>query len=207
MEKIESLEALRELMGNPIPMTEKKIFSELFDDARAFISRSPLVFMGTADSAGQPTVSPKGDQPGFVHIADDQTLFIPERPGNKLLHGLSNIVDNGHIGLIFIVPGTEETLRINGRCGIYRDSTLSQQMAANGKPALLLLKVEIEECFFHCAKAFKRSHTWQPEQWAERMKISFGKQVASQTTKNKLAQKALEKTIDQAVKADYKINL
>lgn len=207
MEKIDNLETLRDIMGNPHALTQKKIYSELFPDAEAFISQAPLCLMASSDASGQPTVSPKGDAPGFVRIQDSKTLLIPERPGNKLLHGLSNIIENGRIGLLFIVPGTEETLRVNGRCGIYRDADLAKQMSANGKSALLILKVEIEECFFHCAKAFKRSHTWQPDEWAEPMKISFGKQIAGKAANNKLAQKAVEKVVDQAVKADYKFGL
>lgn len=207
MEKIESIELLRDIMGEPVPLTKSKIFDALFPDAKTFIAAAPLCFIATADAQGRPTVSPKGDKPGFVRIEDDNTLFIPERPGNKLLHGLTNIIENGRIGLIFLVPGTEETLRITGRCGLYRDAELSKAMEANGKPALLILKVEIEQCFFHCAKAFKRSHTWEPGQWAEPMKISFGKQIAKKAASGKLSQKALEKVVDQAVKMDYKMNL
>ena len=207
MEKIDSIDALRKIMGEPVPLTQSKISDELFQEAKDFIALAPLIFMATANNEGQTTVSPKGDQPGFVSIEDDKTLLIPERPGNKLLHGMSNIIENGHIGLIFLVPGTEETLRVNGRCALYRDADLCEKMAANGKPALLLLKVEIEQCFFHCAKAFKRSHAWQPEQWSEPLKISFGKQIAKNAAKGKVARKAIEKVVDQAVKADYKMNL
>ncbi len=194
-------------MGKPHSLTQNKISDALTQEAKDFIAIAPLIFMATADSEGQPTVSPKGDLPGFVSIEDDKTLLIPERPGNKLLHGLGNIIENGHIGLIFLVPGTEETLRVNGRCAIYRDTELSKKMAANGKPALLILKVEVEQCFFHCAKAFKRSHAWQPDEWPERIKISFGKQIAKNAASNKIARKAIEKVVDQAVKADYKMNL
>ncbi len=207
MEKIETLESLREVMGEPIPLTKSKIENQLFQDAKDFIAMAPLVFMATANCEGKTTVSPKGDLPGFVGIQDDKTLLIPERPGNKLLHGLGNIIENGHIGLIFLVPGTEETLRVNGRCAIYRDAELSEKMAANGKPALLILKVEVEQCFFHCAKAFKRSHSWQPDQWPERIKISFGKQIAKNAASGKIARKAIEKIVDQAVMADYNMNL
>ncbi len=207
MEKIETLDALRDIMGEPHALTKVKITEELFEEAKAFIAQVPLIFMATANSEGQATVSPKGDLPGFVTIQDDKTLLIPERTGNKLLHGLSNILENGHVGIIFLVPGTEETLRINGRCAIYRDAELCKKMTANGKPALLILKVEIEECFFHCAKAFKRSHAWQPEQWPAPIKIAFGKQIAKRAASGKIARKAIETVIDQAVKADYKLNL
>ncbi|MDX1496250.1 MAG: pyridoxamine 5'-phosphate oxidase family protein [Salinisphaeraceae bacterium] len=207
MEKIDSIDSLRKIIGEPHSLTQSKITDKLTKEAKDFIAMVPLIFMATANNQGQTTVSPKGDQPGFVRIEDDKTLLIPERTGNKLLHGMSNIIENGHIGLIFLAPGTEETLRVNGRCGLYRDTKLCKEMAANGKPALLILKVEIEQCFFHCAKAFKRSHAWQPEQWPDPIKISFGKQIAKHAAKGKVARKAIEKVIDQAVKADYKINL
>lgn len=207
MNKIETLDALRKIIGEPVPLTESKIADALFDEAKEFIAKAPLIFMATANSEGKATVSPKGDQPGFVTIEDDKTLLIPERPGNKLLHGLSNIIENGQIGIIFLVPGTEETLRVNGRCALYRDAELCKRMSANNRPALLILKVDIEECFFHCAKAFKRSHAWQPEQWPAPMKIAFGKQIAKQAASGKMTRKAIETVVDQAVKADYKINL
>lgn len=206
--KITTKEELRELLGTPHPLTESKIYSEINSAAQSFIENSSLVFMATSSGAGQPTVSPKGDAAGFVRVLDDNTLLIPERPGNKLLHGLSNIVETGKIGLIFLSPGTEETLRVNGSCELFHDEELCKEFTANGKPALLMLKVTVEQCFFHCSKAFKRSKAWQPDSWLEQEKVSFGEQIASQKLgKGKLAAKALAKIIDHSVGVDERKNL
>jgi len=207
MHAITEISELRERLGSPHPLTESKIYSELNQAAMDFVRQTSLIFLATADTQGRPTVSPKGDAPGFVQIVNERTLLIPERPGNKLLHGLSNILENGQIGLIFVMPGTEETLRVNGRCTLFHDDDACAAMTANGKPALLLLKVSVEQCFFHCGKAFKRSHSWEPEKWPARQKISFGKQIANQKTGDNLAGKVLAAAVDRAVKSDYKKNL
>lgn len=204
---ISSVEQLRKQLGHPHKLTTQKIYSQLFGDAINFIQKSPLVFMGTSNAQGQVTVSPKGDGPGFVQVADEHTLLIPERPGNKLLHGLSNIVQSGEIGLIFVLPGTEETLRVNGEAALFADEDVCDQLAANGKPAQLIIQVSVRECFFHCAKAFKRSETWQPESWQEKQKLSFGKQIAANAAGNAISAKAVSLAVDQAVKLDYKTNL
>lgn len=207
MKPIDSMDVLRSKLGEPHSLTQQKIASQLFADAQAFIRQSPLVFMSTRDAEGGTTVSPKGDAPGFVRVIDEHTLLIPERPGNKLLHGLSNILETGSIGLLFTIPGTEETLRVNGSAALYEDEDQCKAMEANGKPALLLIKVEVEQCFFHCAKAFKRSKAWQPDTWPEPMKIKFGQQIARNAAKNKLGRAAIAVAVDAAVKADYKHNL
>lgn len=204
---IETVEQLRDLIGEPHALIKQKIYSHLFDDAIEFIARSPLLFMATSGADGMATVSPKGDAAGFVRVLDDQRIVIPERPGNKLLHGFANILETGQVGLIFVIPGTEECLRVNGRARLFEDSALASEMAANGKDALLMIEVEVQQCFFHCAKAFKRSKAWSPEHWPERMKVSFGKQIASNASNNKLAAKAISFAVDQAVKRDYKNKL
>lgn len=204
---ITSVEQLRKRMGNPHKLTTQKIYSWLFDDATDFIQKSPLLFMATSNHNGQVTVSPKGDGAGFVHILDEHTLLIPDRPGNKLLHGLENILQTGEIGLIFILPGMEETLRVNGQASLFADEDICNQLAANGRPAKLIIKVSVRECFFHCGKAFKRSQSWQPDSWPEKYKISFGKQIAAQTTNNAISAKAVSLAVDKAVQVDGKINL
>lgn len=207
MDRIEQVEALRKLLGKPNPMTEKKIYDHVFPAAQEFLALSPLVLMATSGASGLPTVSPKGDAAGFVQLVDERTLLIPERPGNKLFHGLSNIIETGKIGLLFIVPGTEETLRINGACGLYVDKEKCAEMSSNGKPALLLMRVEVQQCFFHCAKAFRRNGVWKPETWPDPVKVSFGKQIAGNTKLSGVAEAALTRAVDQAVKVDAKKNL
>ncbi|CAE7406243.1 unnamed protein product [Symbiodinium microadriaticum] len=212
MADITTEEALRAKMGDAHDLTKQKIYTGLFEEARAFIERSPLLFLGTTSKDGMPTVSPKGDGPGFVKIVDDQTLLIPERPGNRLLHGMSNIIETGTIGLIFVIPGMEETLRITGRCVIKDDEDLCQQLTGHGdRPALLVMQVSIESCFFHCAKAFKRSKTWDASSWGEPMRLSFGDIITRNRPADGLVDKAKQavtkKAIDAGVKADYKVNL
>lgn len=207
MKRIESVEQLRNLIGQPHSLTQQKISPELTPEAREFIGKSALLFMASAGSLDELTVSPKGDLPGFVRVLDDHTLLIPERPGNKLLHGLCNILSTSSIGLLFVIPGTEETLRVNGSASLYEDEEICQDMAANGKSALLLIKVDVKECFFHCAKAFKRSHAWQPASWQAPMKINFGKQIARNAASDKLSRAAIALAVDAAVQVDYKMNL
>lgn len=207
MAQIEDLEQLRNVLGHPHTLTQNKIYDHIFDEAADFIAASPLLFLATTSQSGATTVSPKGDAPGFVNVGDKHTLRIPERPGNKLLMSFQNILETGAVGLIFVVPNTEETLRISGHARLLDDSSLCQALAARDKAALLVTEVTVHECFFHCAKAFKRSHTWQPESWQPPRKIAFGKQIAANTAKNKLVRGAVTTAVDQAIKLDYKTNL
>jgi PPOX class probable FMN-dependent enzyme len=156
---------LRELMGEPSELAVKKQLSALDAHCRAFIAQSPFVLLATADAAGRCDVSPKGDVPGFVLVLDDKHLVVPDRPGNRRLDGMRNLVENPHIGLIFLIPGREETLRVNGRAWIVQDEELLERTAAMGKRPKVAIGVEVEECFLHCAKAFKRSKLWQAQQW------------------------------------------
>jgi PPOX class probable FMN-dependent enzyme len=156
---------LRQVLGNPGARSLLKEQHSLDEHSRAFISRSPLLLMATADRDGRCDVSPKGDGPGFVLVLDDHRLVIPDRPGNKRLDGMRNLLLNPHVGLIFLVPGREETLRVNGRASITRDPQLLQRLQAHGKMPPVAIGVEIEQCFLHCAKAFRRAHFWSVEHW------------------------------------------
>jgi uncharacterized protein len=175
---ISSTEQLRQIIGAPNELVPLKIHRALNGRAREFIGKSPMLLLATVDEHDLPTVSPKGDLPGFVHVEDDGTLLIPERKGNKLVFSLSNILANPRIGLIFLLPGTCETLRVQGMAELNDDAALCALMSARGNPALLVMKVTVTECYFHCAKAFLRSRLWEPESWAEPMKISFGQEIA-----------------------------
>ena len=156
---------LREIVGSPAARAMLKERSTLDQHCRTFIARSPFLLMATAGADGRCDVSPRGDAPGFVLVLDDHRLVIPDRPGNKRLDGMRNLLTNPHVGLLFVLPGREETLRVNGRASITRDPQLLERCAAHGKTPLLAIGVEVEECFLHCAKAFRRSHLWAPEQW------------------------------------------
>jgi len=156
---------LRAIMGTPSARAVKKVQSSLDPHTRAFIAQSPFLLLATSDANGRCDVSPKGDAPGFVHVLDDRRLVIPERPGNKRLDGMLNLLANPHVGLIFMVPGREETVRVNGQAWITRDPELLERCAAQGKVPLVAIGVEVEQCFLHCPKAFIRSRLWNQQAW------------------------------------------
>ena len=176
--RITTLEALRARIGEPNPATKLKVFDALDPQMTAFIARSPFCLLATADAEGHLEVSPKGDGPGFAWVESEHSLVLPDRKGNKLCFGLSNILANPQVGLIFLVPGTDETLRVNGRAELDADPALLERLSARGQPALLGIRVAVERCFFHCARAFLRAELWQPETWGERVRVSFGRQLA-----------------------------
>jgi PPOX class probable FMN-dependent enzyme len=158
---------LRALLGSPSEVALKKQIPRLDEHCRAFIAHAPFVALATADGAGHCDVSPKGDPAGFVRVIDYTHLVVPDRPGNKRLDGLRNILANPHVALLFLVPERGETLRVNGRACITRDPDLLGTMAVDGKVTSLAIGVEVEEVFLHCAKAFKRSGLWEPARWPD----------------------------------------
>lgn len=160
-------EQLREVMGFPADRVQRKVISAIDKHCAKFISLSPFLLIATADTHGNMDVSPKGDPPGFVQVLDEKTLAIPDRPGNKRADGFLNIIENPRIGLFFMVPGYRETLRVAGSARIVRDSGLRESMAIKGKAPDLVLIVDVEEAFFHCAKCVIRSGIWQPEIWPD----------------------------------------
>ncbi len=164
-DKILSIEELRAIYAQPNSRAVDKQRPTLDVNSRAFIALSPFVLMATADETGRCDVSPKGDAPGFVRVLDDTHLVIPDRPGNNRLDGLTNLLGNPNIGLLFLIPGREDTMRVNGRAWIVRDADLLASLAVDGKAPKTAIGVEIQEVFVHCPKAFMRSHLWQPEQW------------------------------------------
>jgi uncharacterized protein len=175
---IRSEEEVEDLIGKPTEATKIKIFDHVDEYAAAFIARSPLVMIATSDGDGRLEVSPKGDAPGFVALDGPRTLLLPERPGNRLAFGFRNILSNPHVALIFIVPNTTETLRVSGAAELTRDPDVLGKLAARGKPALLATRIAVEECFFHCGKAFLRSELWRPETWPKDYRANLGKQIA-----------------------------
>lgn len=164
---VTSLDELRAMLGEPSELALKKQLDRLDEHCRTFLAKAPFALLATSDREGRLDVSPKGDPAGFTLVLDDTHLVIPDRPGNKRLDGMRNILANPHIGLLFLVPGKDETLRINGRASILRDAELLERMSVDGKRPQLAIGVEIEEVFFHCAKAFRRSGLWKPEKWPD----------------------------------------
>lgn len=203
MSDINSVEALRAVIGDKIEALEEKNIDHLDSFAIEFIEKSPFLILSTADDAGRCDASPKGDAPGFVEVVDSKTLLIPDRPGNKLAYGHENILKNPRIGLLFCIPGTNETLRVNGTAQLSADPALLEKLAARGKPAVLVIRVNVEECFFHCGKAFIRSELWSAETWDEPHKVSFGAMFAAR----KNLDKDVERMIDDSIATDYEENL
>jgi PPOX class probable FMN-dependent enzyme len=158
---------LRAIVGEPSEVARRKQVDALDRHCRDFIAHSPFLLLATSDGAGRCDVSPKGDAPGFALVLDDHHLVIPDRPGNKRLDGMRNILANPHAGVLFLVPDRGETLRINGRASIVRDQELLDRLEARGKRPTLAIGIEVEEVFMHCAKAFIRSSLWQPGRWPD----------------------------------------
>jgi PPOX class probable FMN-dependent enzyme len=159
---------LRALLGQPGEGAIKKELPALDHHMRAFVERSPFLLLSTSGADGRCDVSPRGDGPGFARAYDDHTLVIPERPGNRRADSLLNILANPHVGLLFLVPGWEETLRVNGRARIVRDADVLAGFAVNGRLPLVAIAVDVEEAFLHCARSFKRARLWDAENWIPR---------------------------------------
>ncbi len=167
-QRITDIAELRELVGSPTERAVKKQLPALDRYCQAFIERSPFVLLGTSNTDGRCDVSPKGDRRGFVLVEDDTTIVIPDRPGNKRFDSLQNILDNPHVGLLFLIPGMDETLRVNGTAELVRDEDLLERLAVDGKKPVLGIVVHIEETFLHCARSFLRAQLWNPEQFMSR---------------------------------------
>jgi PPOX class probable FMN-dependent enzyme len=162
---VTSEQELRDMLGAPRERSVLKERPSLDAHFRAFISHSPFLLMATSGRDGTCDVSPKGDAPGFVLVLDDRRIVIPDRPGNKRFDGMQNLLANPHVGLLFFVPGRDETLRINGRAWITKDPELLARCVAQGKTPQLAIGVEVEQCFLHCAKAFLRAKLWRHDEW------------------------------------------
>lgn len=200
---INSDEQLTELIGEANEFIKEKPCQALEPAMVEFVRRAPLIFLSTQDARGQADVSPKGDAPGFVHVDDDGALLIPDRPGNKLLYGFRNILKDPNVGVIFVVPTMRETLRVKGRATISNDPALLETLSAQGKPALLCTRVEVDECFFHCGKAMIRSKMWQPDKW-QRYDDSL---LVSQISRAMELDKDMEKVIEGELEKNYREEL
>lgn len=203
MESITSLEQLRGIVGEPSELTPNKIYPHLNEQAIDFIGRSPFLVMATVDADGMPTASPKGDHPGFVHVQDETTLFMPERKGNRLVVSYQNILATPKVGLIFMLPRCSESLRVSGHAELVSDEALCAKLSARNAPALLLLKVTVTEAYFQCGKAFIRSELWNPDAWPEASRVSFGREIGTRIGKDQ----AFVEDLDAQVLERYKDSL
>ena len=164
--EIDSVEALVDLLGEPAPRARDKGRPALLETDRHWLAATPFCVMATAAADGTCDASPKGDPPGrLVHVIDDRTIALAERPGNRRADGYRNILVNPHVGLNFFIPGRGDTLRINGRARLVADAPFFDDMTVKGHRPLIAVVVEVEDVFFHCAKAFLRSGMWQPDTW------------------------------------------
>jgi PPOX class probable FMN-dependent enzyme len=200
-------EALRGLFEPTHALAIQKCQNTLGRHAQEFIRRSPFLCIGTQSSNGSADVSPRGDPAGFVKILDERTLAIPDRPGNNRLDTLVNILANPNVGLLFIIPGFDDTLRVNGTATLSRDPGLLERMRVNDRVPKLAIVVTISEAFMHCAKAFRRSHLWNPENFQDRSGMpSLVKIILDETTGAPADASAMRK-IDDDLEADYKRTL
>jgi PPOX class probable FMN-dependent enzyme len=163
---IDDLDALTEVIGEPLPRTRDKARPALLPVDRDWLAASPFCIVATTGADGTCDASPKGDSAGqLVHVLDDRTIAIAERPGNRRADGYRNILGNPHVGMIFVIPGRGDTLRINGRARLVRDAPFFDEMIVKGHRPLLAVVVEIDEVFHHCSKAFLRSGLWDAVTW------------------------------------------
>lgn len=181
MDIIEDPRQLREMYGVPSERALKKQLKQLDAHCRAFIARSPFLVIASSDPSGRCDASPKGDMPGFVQVLDDETLLIPDRLGNNRVDTIGNLLERPGVGLIFFVPGLNETLRVNGRARVTTDAALLEPLAVNGKVPRSGIFVSAEEVYFHCGKALIRSDLWNAEKQLQRSEFpSLGRILADQ---------------------------
>jgi len=181
LDLIENPERLRELSGAPRERSLKKQLTRFDKHCRAFIARSPFLVIASSDPSGRCDASPKGDAPGFVQVLDDETLLIPDRLGNNRVDTIGNLLVRPGVGLIFFVPGINETLRVNGRAHITADVAVLEPLAVNGKVPRSGILVAAEEIYFHCGKALIRSDLWNPKKHLRRSEFpSLGRILADQ---------------------------
>ena len=202
---VETLDALVAINGKSNASTQAKVISRLEQHSIRFLERCPFLIIAT-QCGGEADASPRGDSPGFVKVLDDTTLLIPERPGNRLADSLTNIVNSPGIGLICLIPGMAETLRINGNAYITTEPAYLQQLCHQGVPPKLAILVDIKQVYFHCAKAFIRAKLWDAATQMPRDEMpSLGKiileQIRGQVTVTEIA------AVDDILNDDIKNNL
>lgn len=181
MHDLADIAALRAHAGPVNPLAVAKALPRIDPHIRRFIALSPFAVIATSGPDGA-DVSPRGDPPGFVRVLDDTTLLIPDRPGNRRMDSYANLIADSRIAVLFLVPGIDETVRVNGTARITTDAALLEPSVVNGRVPARGLVVSVEEAFFHCAKALIRSHLWDPARHVERRSFpTLGRIIAEQT--------------------------
>jgi uncharacterized protein len=168
MTAISGADQLRSVLGEPSELVCSKVSDRLNDLTKQFVERSPFLCLATSAADGTCDVSPRGDPAGFVRILDERTLLLPDRPGNRLADSLRNVLENPHVALLFVIPGVTDTFRVNGRAQIVTDPELLESCAVEGKVPKLALRIEIEQAYTHCSKAFLRSNLWDADRFVDR---------------------------------------
>jgi PPOX class probable FMN-dependent enzyme len=176
--RVTSTTEIAALLGEPVEFVRAKIIDRLDEHCRELIARSPFALLGTVGPDGRLDVSPRGGAAGFVEVSDDgSSLVFGDAKGNRLADSLRNIVATGRAGVLFLVPGFGETLRVNGRAHLTRDPAVLERHAGDGRPPRLAVVVEVEEAFLHCAAAILRSHLWQPDAWPDLVGLPKAAQI------------------------------
>lgn len=205
---IGSREQLRTVLAEPGEMVKAKEIDFLDTHCQNLISRSPFLLLATASKSGRCDVSPKGDAAGFVQVLDKHHLAIPDRVGNNRLDSIENILENSQVGLLFIIPGTRETLRINGQAWIIQDDEILDKAIVNDKRPNLAIGVKVQEAFIHCGKSMIRSKLWEPQHWPSLEDLpSFGKMLVDHVNTVKHHTDMSGKKLDIALEDDYKNEL
>jgi PPOX class probable FMN-dependent enzyme len=199
-EIVQSVEQLQQIYREPIPTSIVKEVGHLTDVYRKLIEAAPFVVIATSGPSGL-DCSPKGDAPGFVRIVDDNTLMIPDRPGNNRLDGFKNLMSDPRIALLFMIPGCSETMRVNGRATVSIDPALRESFAMNGKPARAVLIVEIETVFFHCAKAIVRAKLWDVNAQVDRKSLPSTGTIIAELSGGKLGGEQYDKDAPARIQA------
>jgi len=189
---------LRALYGNASGRAAAKAIGKLDKHCRHIIATSPFLVISSAAADGTADVSPKGDAPGFVHVIDDSTIAIPDRPGNNRIDTLVNIVGNPDVAVIFMIPGVRETLRVSGKAEISADPDLLQQMEVNGKLPITAIVIHVEQTFLHCAKAIIRSKLWDPTSQVPKGTIPSLSRIIADQMEVEIDEEASEKALADA---------
>jgi len=186
--------------GPPEDLAVKHKLPYIDEHAARFLAQCPFVIVATSDAQGRCDASPKGDPPGFIYVADERTLYLPDRSGNKMFQGITNIMENPHIGMLLLIPGEEWTMRINGQARVVDEPSLLERLSARGRPAQLAIEVKVEECYFHCPRSFKRAELWNPEGFRKYEGASWGTILAQRTDMEQRAADKLDGMIEDASK-------
>jgi PPOX class probable FMN-dependent enzyme len=196
---VRSVADLRAVVGEPLPRTITKETATLDERAIAFIGSAPFLVLATGSADGSSDASPKGGPPGFVRVIDERRLLVPEFPGNRRLDGVQNLVERPGVGLLFIVPGITETLRVNGLARLTRDPEVCAICATEGKLPWFVIDVEVRQVFSHCSKAFLRSGLWNPEGWADAAEIvSPSRTIAQRASDERRPEQDVRREVDES---------